>query len=234
MSTQFYKINQTLSNGEQVNPSCEVLPLAGTHKVKVQLSNGQWLDAGSYEADTLSASGTMHVMEVTLSDGTVHNAYFKSHFGLYKPVVSDFSWTRDIYTNANWGQFKVRNNNDLPVVCSVWWKASNSSVTGAFTAYTLQPGEVNHININEIYSGGICVRVHFSVADKGIFENEVFTTFTLGSYSGDLSFGGVDDVEDEESTSTTTTTTTPASLSAEPTPIDSDGKFTLWRVQDGK
>lgn len=232
MSTIFYKIKQMLSGGEQVTCSCAVLPVAGPHKVKFQLSDGRWLDAGELYADDYISYGRAHKLTIQMSDGATYTSDFYGHFGLNKPELSELKWALDSRTGTHYGSVKVKNNNYFPVKWVVWYKTSGSETIRFFNGSTLQPGETDIIAFDEVYSGGICLRVHFTYASQRIEENEVFQTITLGSYRGDQLFYGVGDGVEEEESTTTTTTTTPEELSIEPVPIESDGKFTLWRKQD--
>lgn len=227
MSVRKYSITQDFSDGSSREAEWTIQPFAGTYNVSYGLSNGGYIYAGQIVSDN-TYGGLPHKLEVELSDGTILTSTFNSHFGLYPPQYIASEYKRDS-SGSYYGKLTITNPNAMAVKCVVWYKPSGYDMVMENGTFTLGAGQTHTIVFADVYSTGLCTRVNFCLPSEDINENDVYYTCVLGFYEGDTTFGA-----EIESTSTTTTTTTVDGQSAEPTPIESDGKFTLWREANAK
>ena len=230
MGQRYYKLTQEFSDGSNTTLHFKASTDKGTYNVICGLSNGETINAGKIEINKYSAQQTYN-MEVQLSNGETIYSKIMDSFGMYPPLITETNYQRDNYMGSFTGSVMVTNPNDVPVRCLVWYKSMNSEDIRENGSFTLEPGQSHCVIYSDIYSTGILTRLHFTAYNYGIYENELFTDCELGNYAGTYDFYGV---EAESSTTTTTTTTTVDELSTQPTPIESQGKFTLWRIQDVK
>ena len=235
MANRSYVITQQLNDGEKVVSSKKIPPLAGTYRVGFYLSDGRYINAGDIVSNS-TVEGLRHKIEIEMgNDEPTVEAYFNSHYGLQMPKYVSSKYTLDNTIGAYWGNITITNPNTVTVECEVDYKWRGlDNYTYSMRRFTIGAGETYTINFSDIYADGICAIISFCDYAHGINGREVYLIHKLGNYVGN---GFTIEQEEEEETSTTTTTTTTTTVdsnSVEPTLVESDGKFELWRLTDVK
>ena len=231
MYKTIYTLNQDCSDGVTRACSFTLPSTRGKYRLTFHLSDGTSFTPDPIEVQN-DPNKRKYKLDIEMSDGYQSSIRFYAPYGLSVPKLTAGTFTKDSSSGTYGGTITVYNPNPASVDAEVWYKEDGSDRVRTNGTFTLAAGASKVVRFSDLYSTGILVRVNFLATAYGVNANEIFEDIVLGQYDGTHDFYGVGDEESSSTTTTTTTTTTVATSIY--MPAESDGIFTLWRVQDVK